>query len=87
MLQDIPATCDGCGKKFSIEHTLSCPKSGLVLARHDDAEEALVALGARALFPSAITYEPKSTVGQYRERGPGQECSRIVGLPTAARTL
>ena len=37
MPQDIPATCDGCGKKFSIEHTLSFPKGRLVLARHDDA--------------------------------------------------
>ena len=35
--QDIPATCDGCGKRLSIEHALSCPKGGLVLARHDDA--------------------------------------------------
>ena len=32
MPQDIPATCDGCGKKFSIEHAVSCPKGGLVLA-------------------------------------------------------
>ena len=39
MPQDIPATCDGCGKKFSIEHALSCPKGGLVLAWHDDAEK------------------------------------------------
>ena len=37
MPQDIPATCNGCGKKFSIEHALPCPKFGLVLARHDDA--------------------------------------------------
>ena len=37
MPQDIPATCDGCGKRFSIEHALSCPKGGLVIARHDDA--------------------------------------------------
>ena len=36
MPQDIPATCDGCGKMFSIEHALSCPKDGLVLARHDN---------------------------------------------------
>ena len=34
MPQDIPATCDGCGKNFSIEHTLSCTKGGLVLARY-----------------------------------------------------
>ena len=30
--QDIPATCDGCGKRFLIEHALLCPKYGLVLA-------------------------------------------------------
>ena len=28
MPQDIPATCDGCGKKFSIDHVLSCLKGG-----------------------------------------------------------
>ena len=59
MPQDIPTTCDGCIKKFSIEHALSCPKGGLVLARHDDAAKEWGALGARALVPSAITYEPK----------------------------
>ena len=59
MPQDTPATCDGCGKKFSIEHALSCPKGGLVLARHDAAAKEWGALGARALVPSAITYEPK----------------------------
>ena len=55
MPQDIPATRDGCGKKFSIDHALSCPKGGLVLARHDNAAKEWVALGARALVPSAIT--------------------------------
>ena len=59
MPQDIPATCDGCGKKFSIEHALSCPKGGLVLARHDDAAKEWGALGSLALVPSAISYEPK----------------------------
>ena len=59
MLQDIPATCDGCGKKFSIEHALSCPKGGLVLARHNDNAKEWCALGYQALVPSAITYEPK----------------------------
>ena len=37
MLQDIPATCDGWGKKFLIQHALSCLKGGLVLMRHDAA--------------------------------------------------
>ena len=57
MPQDIPATCDGCGKRFSIEHYLACPKGGLFLERHDDAAKEWVALGYRALVPSAITYE------------------------------
>ena len=59
MPQDIPAICDGCGKKLSIYHALSCPKGGLVLARHDNAAKEWGALGARALVPSAITYKPK----------------------------
>ena len=59
MPQDIPATCDGCGKKLSIEHALPCPKGGLVLAQNDDAAKEWGALGARTLVPSAITYEPR----------------------------
>ena len=59
MPQDIPANCDGCGKKFSIKHALSFPKGGLVLLRHDEAAKEWGALGARALVPSTITYEPK----------------------------
>ena len=59
MLQDIPATCDVCGKKFSIKHALSCPKGGLVLAQHDDSAKEWGENGARDLVPSAITYKPK----------------------------
>ena len=39
MPQDIPATCDGCGKKFSIKNALSFPKGGIVLVRHDKSEK------------------------------------------------
>ena len=59
MHQDITTTCNGCGKKFLIEHVLSCPKGGLVLERHDDAAKEWGTLGALALVPSAITYKPK----------------------------
>ena len=59
MPQGIPATCGGYSKKFLVYHSLSCPKGGLVLVWHDDAAKDWVALGARALVPSAITYEPK----------------------------
>ena len=44
MPQDIPTTCNGCGKKFSIEHALSCLKGGLVLAQHDDSAKEWGAL-------------------------------------------
>ena len=59
MPQDTPLICDGCGKKFSIEHALSCPKVGLVMARYDDAAKEWSALGYQALVSSAITYKPK----------------------------
>ena len=35
--RDIPATCDGCVKRFSIEHILSFPKGGVVLVQHNNA--------------------------------------------------
>ena len=59
MPQDIPATCNGCGKKFSIEHALLFPKGGLVLAWHENAAKEWGTVVARDLVPSAITYEPK----------------------------
>ena len=83
MPQNIPTTCDGCGKKLSIEHTRSCSKVDLVLARHDDAAKEWGALGDRALVPSAITYEPKingSTVqGESTGDGAGQERGEADG--------
>ena len=69
--QDIPETCGGCGKKFLIEHALSCPKRGLVLAQHDDAAKEWGALGAWALVPSAITCEPKINSRTVQEKRPG----------------
>ena len=56
MPRHTPATCNGCGKKFSIEHALSCPKGGLILGRHDDAAKEWGSLGDPSLVPSAITY-------------------------------
>ena len=73
MPQDIPATCNGLGKKFSIEHAVSCPKDSLVLARHDDAAKKWSALVSRALVPSAINYKPKINSGtvQVKRNGAG----------------
>ena len=60
MPQDIHATCNGCGERFSIKRALSFPKGGLVMARHDDDENEWGSLGSRSLVPSAITYKPKT---------------------------
>ena len=51
----IPTTCDGCGKKFYIEHTLLFPKGGLVLVWHDEAAKEWGTIGARSLVPSDIS--------------------------------
>ena len=88
MPQDIPETCDGCGKKFSIEHALSCPKDGLVLVRHNDAAKAWCAFRSGALVPSDITSEPKinsrtvqgesTKVGSWQESGIADSGAEIV---------
>ena len=63
MPQDIPATCYGCDKRCLIKHTLSWPKGGLVLARHDDDAKEWGALEYQALIPGAIKYKPKINNG------------------------
>ena len=45
MPQDIHTTCDSYDKRLLIDHALSCPKGGLVLARHDDAAKEWGVLG------------------------------------------
>ena len=42
MPQNNPATCDGCCKRFSIKHSLSCPKGGIVPAWHNYAAKEWV---------------------------------------------
>ena len=92
MPQDIPATCDGCGEKSSIEQALSFPKGGLVLARHDDATKEWGSLGAWALVPSSITYEPKinsrTVQGERTGDGARQEVGEAdSGTDTVGRTV
>ena len=52
-------TCDGCGQKFLINHTLLFPRGGFVLARHEDSTKEWGTLGSQALTPSVISYEAK----------------------------
>ena len=57
---NIPTYCDGCGKNILVSHTLSCPKGGLVMARHNYVANKWGALLYQTLNPSAIIYEPKT---------------------------
>ena len=56
---NLPTDCDGCGKKLSVPHALSCPKGVLVLAWHNDDAKEWGALLDRAINPSTISYVPK----------------------------
>ena len=87
MPQDIPATCDGCGKNFSIKHALSCPKGGIVLVQHDATAKEWGALGAGALVPSAITYKPKINSRTVQGRGLVPERGRRVEQMKLVQTL
>ena len=55
---NLPSDYDRCGKKFTVEHDLSCPIGGLVLVLHINSEIEWGALGARGLNPFDISYEP-----------------------------
>ena len=48
---DMPAACDGCGAKMTVEHALSCKVGGLVHIRHDDVADEWRHLCGTALSP------------------------------------
>ena len=59
----------------------------MFLARHDDAEKEWGTLGARALFPSAITYKPKTVSRTVQGERTGPERGRKEKKPKAAQIL
>ena len=87
MPQDIPKTCNGCVKKFLIDHALSCLKGGLVLAQNDNAAKKWGAFGSQKLIPSAILYQPKinsrtvqggRTGSRTQQEGNTDECGAYI---------
>ena len=55
---DLPDRCDGCGQRFSLGHTMTCKKGGLVLLRHNNVAAEWHQLCAQALTPAAVSDEP-----------------------------
>jgi hypothetical protein len=51
---DLPASCDGCEARFTLQHALGCKKGGLVIFCHNKIRDELVHLAGKALTPSAI---------------------------------
>jgi hypothetical protein len=57
----LPLKCDGCGRDFSIYHTLKCKYGGLIVLRHYEVTRELIELGTLALRPAAVWDEPLNT--------------------------
>ena len=55
---NLTKTCDGCGKKFTMNHTLLCPKGELVLVWCDEAAKEWGDIKAWDLTISEISYKP-----------------------------
>ena len=72
---NLPTDCDGCVKKFPVQHDLSCPKGVLVLTRNDGAAKEWGALSAQSLNPSDISYKPEihSRTVQGESHGAGDQ--------------
>ena len=60
---NLPIDWVGCVKKLLVPHALSCPKGGLVLARHNDAAKEWGALSTQSINTSDISYKPKINNG------------------------
>ena len=56
---DLPASCDGCGSKFSVLHALECKNGGLVIGQHNEIQDELYYLATCAFKPSMVHDEPK----------------------------
>ncbi len=56
---DMPAACDDCGAKMTVEHALLCKVGGLVHIRHDGVADEWRYLCGIALSPSRVEREPR----------------------------
>ena len=55
---DMPQLCDGCGKRLTVDHALSCKCGGLVHIRHGDVGKEWESLSVCAFSQGAVLHEP-----------------------------
>ena len=55
---NLPEFCDGCGKKFTLDHAMNCKYGGVVHRRHDALKYELMNIAAMATRESAVGAEP-----------------------------
>jgi hypothetical protein len=55
---NFPHMCHGYDAPFSLEHALGCKKGGLIIFRHNEVQDELARLAAKAFTPSAVCDEP-----------------------------
>ena len=70
----LPASCDGCGAPFSLQHGLDCAKGGLVKKGHNDLRDsdariADVAWGGVAIEPILVPEKTRKVDQYYRLTG------------------
>ena len=56
--ENLQPHCDGCGKKSTLDHLLTCKTGGLVHQAHDEIRDELATLAKQAYLPSAVQLEP-----------------------------
>eukprot|EP00731_Ephydatia_muelleri_P026576 Em0018g676a len=81
----MPATCDGCGAAFNLEHALDCRKGGLVIQRHNEIRNALGDLASIA-FRNVIK-EPIVKEANIRDGTPALIADISIRGPQAVALL
>jgi hypothetical protein len=82
---DMPAACDGCRAKMSVEHALSCKVGGLVHIRHDDVVDEWRHLCGTAISPSRVEREPHifTCISQWARVAEGNTTPPPLSIPPA----
>ena len=67
-MKDLPSKCDSCGANFSVGHSLSFKKCGLVIGRHNEFKDELAYLATLATNPRKILDEPLIHISHNKSR-------------------